>query len=179
MPFLLRNVRAGKRRAALEDLQSIAFKTIVATMDKRVGPALVKSFENVVKDWEHRPDFQAKKIIKPTQISIEVIPVGPNAKIFVFVDQGTRPHMIVPRQKRALKFQGGTYKPKTLPSPARTGTVSGGGRTTGGQTVFAKKVNHPGTKARNFSVVIAGDILPDFRREIEKAFRLVALKVDP
>lgn len=44
----------------------------------------------------------------------------------LYVLNGTRPHRIVPRTKKALRF------------------------TVGGQVVFATVVNHPGTKANNF-----------------------------
>lgn len=44
----------------------------------------------------------------------------------VYVDQGTDPHVIRPRNAKALRF------------------------TIGNKVVFAKKVNHPGTKATHF-----------------------------
>ncbi|MFI9026299.1 hypothetical protein [Streptomyces sp. NPDC053560] len=43
-----------------------------------------------------------------------------------YVLEGTRPHIIRPRRKKALRFD------------------------VGGQTVFAKVVHHPGTKPNNF-----------------------------
>jgi hypothetical protein len=43
-----------------------------------------------------------------------------------FVLDGTRPHVIRPRRAKALRFD------------------------MGGRTVFAKRVNHPGTKPNNF-----------------------------
>ena len=57
---------------------------------------------------------------------------GHNVEVFadtpyaVYHHDGTRPHVIRPRRKRVLKFQSG------------------------GQTVFARKVNHPGTRANPF-----------------------------
>lgn len=43
-----------------------------------------------------------------------------------FVLDGTRPHIIVPRRAKALRFEAG------------------------GSVVFARRVRHPGTKANNF-----------------------------
>lgn len=43
-----------------------------------------------------------------------------------YVNDGTRPHIIRPRTKQALRFR------------------------VGGRTVFAKVVHHPGTRARPF-----------------------------
>ncbi len=47
----------------------------------------------------------------------------------VFVTKGTRPHVIRPRTARALRFTG-----------------------SGGQTVFAARVNHPGNRPNEFMV---------------------------
>lgn len=52
--------------------------------------------------------------------------VGTNVDYAVMVHDGTRPHVIRPVRKQALKF------------------------TIGGQVVFAKVVHHPGTRARPF-----------------------------
>ena len=52
--------------------------------------------------------------------------------IFHYQDKGTRAHVIMPRSARRLVFQ--------VPS---------------GVTVFAKKVNHPGTKPQNFTLKTA------------------------
>lgn len=45
----------------------------------------------------------------------------------IYVDQGTRPHLILPRFKKFLAWRGED-----------------------GKWIFAKKVNHPGTKATHF-----------------------------
>lgn len=52
--------------------------------------------------------------------------VTSHAPYSVFVHQGTRPHVIRPRNAAALRFK------------------------VGGETVFAMSVNHPGTRARPF-----------------------------
>lgn len=52
-----------------------------------------------------------------------------------FVEDGTRPHVIRPRTAKALRF------------------------TVGGQVVFARYVNHPGTRARPFMRNAAATVL--------------------
>lgn len=52
--------------------------------------------------------------------------VETNVKYAPYVHDGTRPHVIRPRRRRALKFN------------------------VGGQVVFAQSVNHPGTRSRPF-----------------------------
>jgi HK97 gp10 family phage protein len=52
--------------------------------------------------------------------------VGSPLEYAVFVERGTRPHIIRPKRARALRFE------------------------VGGETVFAKKVMHPGTEPQPF-----------------------------
>jgi hypothetical protein len=52
--------------------------------------------------------------------------VSADVNYATFVENGTKPHVIRPRNKKALKFK------------------------MGGRTVFAAVVNHPGTKAVHF-----------------------------
>lgn len=57
------------------------------------------------------------------------------------VELGTRPHVIVPRSRKALRF------------PANKGSarLSGAPRK-GGAVIFAKRVRHPGTRAQPYMV---------------------------
>lgn len=57
-----------------------------------------------------------------------------------FVTAGTRPHDIVPRTKKALKFN------------------------VGGRTVFAKRVRHPGTKANPYHKRTVREQMPAMRK---------------
>lgn len=135
---------------------------------------MIKSHKLIVANWKNKPDFKARKSITASEISVNVFPSGPNKKIWTFVDKGTKPHVIVPKNASRLAFRTG-YKPKTLARPART--VSGGGISTGPK-VFAQKVNHPGNEPRNFTLQIAKDIKPGFKKEIENAFRRASKQVE-
>lgn len=172
MPLLLRSLR--KKRANLVNLNTIAFEMLQEAMDKQVGPLLVKSHQRIVADWEHKPDFDSRTQIRSDIIITTVYPIGPNDKIWLFVDQGTKPHPIEAKNAPRLIFQTG-YQAKTLAKPART--VSGGGKATG-PVVVAKKVQHPGSEAREFSKTIAEDIKPDYNRLIDNTFKKIAKKVE-
>lgn len=174
MPLLLRNIRSGKRRALITELNSIARKEIEKALDSDVKPALIKSHELVVADWKNKPKFQTRKVIRPDKITMTVFPAGDNADIYTYVDQGTKPHIIKPVRAKLLRFKTG-YKAKTLPNPART--VAGGGVATGPE-VRAKLVHHPGSEAREFSKTIAGDIEPGFKRTIDNAFKRVSRQLE-
>lgn len=183
MKVLFKNIRTSSRRAKLLDLSSLTRRQLERDIDTKVKPALIKSHELIVANWESDVSFASKKYITGERIAVSVYPVGPDKEIWTFVDQGTRPHQIPahgPVKAKAMKFQGGgKYSPKTLASPART--ASGGGKVSGGVTVFAKSVKsftHPGNKGRFFSKEIAEDIQPAFIKIIESSFRIVARQVE-
>jgi hypothetical protein len=62
------------------------------------------------------------------------------ANYAAFVELGTRPHVIRPKSKKVLRF-----------APRGAGRLSGSPRK-GGAVVFARRVHHPGTKAKPFMV---------------------------
>lgn len=75
--------------------------------------------------------------------------VGVSDRFVTMVNFGTRPHVIRPRDPGGvLAFQIG-YTPKTRPGviPSRPGGRSG-------ETVFARKVNHPGTEPRRVDLAV-------------------------
>lgn len=181
MKILFRDVRADKRKAALLDLDSIVREEIEKVLDKEVKPALVGAHEAVVANWKNKPGFAARKFLTADDITINVFPTGEHKMIWIYVDQGTKPHTIperTPKKAPVLAFMAsGTYVPKTRPTAK---IVSGGGVVVGGEQVFAtraKAFTHPGSKARNFTVTIAEDAKPDFKRLIENAFRRAARRV--
>ena len=57
------------------------------------------------------------------------------------VEFGTKPHIIVPRNRKALRFAAGPGSRRLSGSPR-----------SGGAVVFAKRVRHPGTRAQPFMV---------------------------
>jgi hypothetical protein len=73
---------------------------------------------------------------KPPGLSVKQEPWGATLSIddprWLYADLGTKRHVIRPRAKKFLKFS------------------------VGGQTVFARKVNHPGQKARYLTKQVQG-----------------------
>jgi hypothetical protein len=173
-------IRAKGRKAALADMDSIARKEIKAAMDGRIKPALVKSLEKVVEDWEHQPGFQGRLAMKQDKIAVYVWPTGDDKMIFIYVDKGTKPHRMPAVDGKLMVFQlGGTYVPKTMAKPART--VVGGGKVVGGVKTFTTKRKayvHPGSEGRGFTEQIAKDIAPFFKREIDAAFKRAARQIN-
>lgn len=161
--------RVGSLRQALLDF-NVRAKNEVAKEMIQIGKDLRKEHQDVVSDWEHKPDFGASTQFVQNSISVEIKVKGQHKKIWRYVDEGTRPHLILPRTEGGrLKFRTG-YSPRTLPvAQAHMGTG-----TASGPFVSVAQVNHPGTEAREFGKTIAEDYKPEFRRRIENAFRRAA-----
>lgn len=62
----------------------------------------------------------------------------------LYMEEGTAPHVIRPKNKKALRF------------------------TVGGSTIFAKKVNHPGIKARPIVEPTADASWPTIKRQVRR-----------
>jgi len=180
----LRSIRAMKRKAAIADLYSIAREEIDKGLD-RVEKALVASHERVVKDWDSDVGFMAKRIVTPKKITVLIVPRGKDAEVWYYVDRGTKPHKIEAKSAPRLAFwmttkdgkpvRGG-YVPKTLAKPART--VAGGGYVQNPKALVRPvAVDHPGNEGRHFTEQIAEDAKPDYKREMENAFRRAARRV--
>jgi hypothetical protein len=125
-----------------------------------VAVTAVQEFQQTTRSWRHKPDFRIAKD------GDDRVTVGTDDEVYGYVDQGTRPHVIRPRRGRFLRFQAGA-RAKTTPGSLSSG---GGG---GGTTTFRRGVNHPGTKARGFSELIAkraeGRVLDEVTRQLRKA----------
>ena len=148
-------------------------REVERTIDQKSKPELIQAHKRVVSNWRNEPEFKARKRIERKGISVFVYASGENARIWGYVTGGTRKHKIPLRPKppgTALRFNWGgkgSYKPKTAP----VGKFGGPGRVVGGKATFAKQVQHPGTKARNFEKTIADDYKKTFNRDIENAMR--------
>ncbi len=116
-----------------------------------IGREIVKDFEKTTETWNHQPHFIYE--IRD-RAGDQVVTVGPednpDANIFMYVDEGTRPHSIFAKPGKFLKYQG-DFTPKT--TPRRIGSQQGG---KSGEWVWRIHAPHPGiAEPRRFSETIA------------------------
>ena len=104
--------------------------------------AVKVDFGVVTQTWQHKPAFTIERPSDAVRI------VSTDDEVFGYVDEGTKPHVIVAHGK-TLAFPSG-HQAKTRPKVI--GSTKGG---RGGATVFTPRVNHPGTTARDFTETIA------------------------
>ena len=98
-------------------------------------------FKVTTQTWKGRPAFKIKSKKGYRLIST-------SNKIYLFVNSGTKAHVIRAKTAGGLRFQG-NYRAKTIVNSimSRAGGSSG-------PHVVRQEVFHPGTKARNFDVEI-------------------------
>lgn len=114
-------------------------------------------FKVTTRTWTNKPEFE----IDDSQPDRRVIKT--DDKIYGFVDQGTRPHIIRPHG-RVLTWIGTKYKAKTIP-----GVIKSQQSRNDNTVVYTKLVQHPGTKARNFAKVIRDKWAPLLRMRVQSA----------
>ncbi len=120
-------------------------------------------FRKTVRTWDTKPRFIKRGPVQKT--AGPEANVGTDSEIYLFVDSGTKAHLIRPRNVGLLRFQSG-YTAKTRVRVV--GSRGGGPR---GPFVTAKSVRHPGTKARKFADEIS-------RRRVKNLRNLTRLAIN-
>lgn len=141
-------------------------REVERTIDTVVKPELLDYFTRITKLWKHQVDFQARKQITAQGITLYVYPTGPHKMLWVWTSEGTRPHTIVPKAAGyPLRFRT-RYQPRTKPGYKYRGP----GKAVG-PWVAAYRVQHPGTKPREFEKHIKRFYQPKFKRHMENALQ--------
>lgn len=134
----------------------------------------INKFQAAVRTWKHKPTFLKKRAASKTGLRqlIELGGSAENIKIFIYVDRGTKPHIIAPKNSTVLVFNVG-YSAKTSPV---ANSNAGSGVATGGKVVTPNPVQHPGTEARAFSGFFALEAQEQLDHEIVLAIQRVNRK---
>lgn len=174
MVKLVRAITSASRKQVIINQARAVRRQLNKTLVPEVRDKILAKYEGAVKDWEEKPRFRGTISVKPDSITLKVAPVigkstraNPSiGQIFVWVDKGTKPYTIYPRQKPALAFRT-EYRPRTK---YRAKSQQGPGRAYG-PWAHAQSVNHPGIQARDFSGKIAQDYKAEFKRTTENDLR--------
>jgi len=116
---------------------------IVSTLNG-TAKAIKVDFDVTTQTWQHRPSF---KIASPSEYVREI---STNDDVYAMLEVGTKPHVIRPKKPRGILRFTVPFRAKTVPNAIRSNKGS-----KGNTLVVARVVHHPGTKARNWSKVIA------------------------
>lgn len=119
----------------------------------KMARALTNALNGVAKDiqldfavttqtWKHKPSFPISSPSGYRRV------ISTDDEVYGYVNDGTRAHIIRPKAGGVLVFRG-PFRAKTLPNQIASGPGSVGSAET-----FARGVQHPGTKPRNFDTAI-------------------------
>jgi len=138
-------------------------KAMQAAVQKSAGLVL-RDLQSTVRTWKTKVVFDVTITEQNGNYSVVA---GTDSDVYKYVDEGTRAHPIKPKRSKYLRFSSG-YRAKTRPQIIGS---QDGGRT--GDDVFSKGVNHPGTKARQFTKVIVSRRQKTVEQEVSQAIAKV------
>lgn len=141
--------------------QEVFNKEFDAALDE-LAKAIKEEFEKTTATWKNKPVFKIIKQVGPA--SIELL-VATDDEIYGYVSRGTREHIIEPKNANVLVFPSEST-PKTMP-----GVLGSGPGSSGGDTIYAAYVLHPGIKARKFEEAVKKKFNRRYKRRMEKALR--------
>lgn len=87
---------------------------------------------------------------------------------YIWVDKGTKEHMIFPRKPGGRLFFAGAFSPKTKP-----GSLAAGPGASGPPPIVSKGVIHPGTEPRNFTKIVQEEANKLLARNVQTRLRAV------
>ena len=148
-------------------------RMLADALDAEVKPHLVGEFDKVVADWDHKPEFKARKFIRGDRIWVNIFPAGIFKQIWKWVSGGTKgPYKIPKGGPGYLAFRTG-YVPRTRP----VGKFGGPGKATGAWRRGVMQVTHPGIEARKFEETIAKEQKKWFSRTMNNAWRRIIRRI--
>jgi hypothetical protein len=122
-------------------------------------------FDSTIRTWTHKPEFINQFQQDKDRTAFQV---ATNDEIYRYVNDGTRAHLIKPKRRRFLRFQG-HYTAKT--QPGVIGSNAGGAS---GTIMFSRGVKHPGTKGREFASAMQKKWQSPFKQRMKKAMGVAA-----
>ena len=107
------------------------------------GDIVQRKLQSATRTWEHKPEFKID-VLSEGSASARVM-VSTDSKIFGYVNDGTRPHTIVPKRPGGVLAFNSRFSPKSRP-----GSLQARRGFSGPPVRFSRGVRHPGTQARKF-----------------------------
>lgn len=138
---------------------------------KDFGPELAKAHQPTVQGWQgEKPTFTpvVKETKKGISLFIRLTGSAQGRQKWIWLNEGTRPHKIRAKAGKRLHFNV-PYK-----AGSRPGTVQTQKGSRGESHRTAEEVQHPGTKPRKWTKIIAADMQGAFEMAMANAMRKAA-----
>lgn len=161
------------KKALTKRIKAIKDEFLAALAEELEEPAkkLTNRHRGVVMTWANKPIFSYRITVNGEQCRLTVFPKGAGRQQYQWVDKGTKPYDIKPKNGGFLKFKVG-YDARTQPV-ARFGV--GTGQKFGGWVSTKKTIHHPGIRARKFSERFGKSALPAMRQAQRNAYERATL----
>ena len=128
---------------------------------KNAATAAKVDFRVTTQTWKHQPQFSIDDTSRSDDYAYEITT---DDEIYGYVNFGTRPHIIRPRNRKALSWIGTGYRAKTRPRQIKSNQGSNNNT-----IVYTKIVQHPGSEAREFDTTIAAKWQDELPKLIQQA----------
>lgn len=142
-------------------------------MESQLNAAIAKTLTQAVTEFKKttRTWRNTTVVFYVTRVANFKGAAGTDNDIYMYVARGTRPHLIRPVRAKSLVFGQGVYRAVTTPGVLGSRTTGRGLVGAGGvaKPIFARKVNHPGTKARGFEEAVAKRVQRVHERNVTAA----------
>ena len=147
-------------------LKQDTFRLAALNAMRKMAREITADFQKTTATWEHKPVFE--QVISLAGGGPQVL-VGTDDEIYRYVDEGTKPHDIVPKHPGGILVFPGTFTSKTMP-----GVIGSRAGYKGGEIIKRPRVHHPGTEARRFTEVIKGKWESRFKSDMEDVMKAAA-----
>lgn len=151
--------------------QRAVMAALMETMREMGESGAIKDLEATTRTWSGaKPSWKQTVSSSPGQIVLRIEATGSADGIqkWLWLDKGTKPHVIRAKNGGTLAFPGG-YQSKTRPGVFPSG--SGGAF---GDNVYAREVHHPGTDPRGWTEMLVEKYRPKFWDLMRKAMARAA-----
>jgi hypothetical protein len=135
----------------------------LAAVQRAITGTLTQTAQDAQSDLEKTTATWKRKVTFAITPIPDGFQVDTNDEIWGYVDEGTPPHIIVPKHGKVLVFGPGARAKTT---PRVIGSTAGA---RGGAPVKVRVVNHPGTEAREFSQALQEKYNDELPKRIDAA----------
>ena len=158
--FVIKSIKPQK-------LNVDAFRLEILNALRKEGTVHKQKLRPTVEGWKNAPSFESLIGLTGSDATVLTGPTGNNDAVqhWVWTDQGTDAHIITAKDAPLLKFMV-NYSPSTQPG-SFSSTHSGSWP----PWVSKRQVNHPGTRARNWTETLSKERKRPFTRAMFGAMK--------
>jgi len=154
--------RRGVKPILAPDFKSAAAMRTLEKQLKTIEDQWRKALEQTTRTWKDKPTFKVKL---SKRRRMYVVRSEVSDRRWIWIDQGTKAHTIVPRRRGGTLSFPSRFSPKTRPNSLRARRGF-----SGPPRVYTKRVRHPGITPRNWTPMLSRRLTPRWRNTAQKAF---------